>query len=495
MKQLFQELQRRKVYVVGAAYLVVSWLLLQVAATVLPIYDTPNWVLKVFTTLLALGFPVALLLAWAYELTPQGVRRTDDPEPAALSTDKVLEMPKGPTISVLPFRNLTNDPEQALFAQAITEDIVRGLTLGTGLSVVATGALGHDTDPIEAARELGVRHLLTGSVNRSGDQLRVTARLSDTSKQQEIWSGSYDEKLSAGKLFDIQDDIREQIVATLGDFHGVVFSSATRQNLNRPTDSLSAYQCLAVALAYDKTLSEQDHLRARDSLEHAIELDPEFDEAWSHLSWIYTDEEVYGYNQKPDAMSRALSVARRAIEINPDNYHSHWLLARVYYFKGDRKRYIASIERSLALNASDGTTIGLIGGYLALAGEWERGLALLAKARKLNPRFPDYYYMYQALAYLHDGDAEAAHRELLRMGLHGWPVGEAVTAAACAMVGDDEGAQRYWASARELAGWQESGDALVPLQRFLPFQPGLLESIGIALSTIESPRGNSGACA
>lgn len=485
MKTFFRELQRRKVYVVGAAYAVVGWLVLQVAATVLPIYNAPEWALQAFTTLLFLGFPVALVLAWAYDITPDGVQRTDpvgeDRPPAH---DPALDMPEGPTISVLPFRNLSADPEQDLFAQAMTEDIVKGLTQNSKLAVVAPGPVPSGVSAIEAGRQLGVQHVLLGSVNKSGDQLRVTARLSHTPSAREIWSGSYDETLSARSLFEVQDDIRQQIVSTLGDFHGVIYSSATREGANRPTENLNAYECLAVALAYDKQLTERAHLKARESLERAIELDPEFDDAWSHLSWIYTDEVVFGFNPKPHSMERALSAAHRAIELNPTNYHSHWLLSRVHYFNGERDQFLAEAEKSLELNASDGTTLGLLGGYMALAGEWERGARLLAKARKLNPRHPDYYHVFQALIDLHAGDAERARTESLKANLGGWPIGLMLQAGLSALVGNLDEARKFRGRLSDLIGAVDTDRLLAQWRTFLPFQPELAKRLVDALGQL-----------
>ena len=441
MKRFFQEMKRRHVFRVGAAYVVVAWLVLQVADLILPIYHAAEWILPAFTTVLFLGFPVAVLLAWAYQITPAGIKRDETTE------DDALVLPPGPSISVMPFRNLSTDPDQELFALAMTNDIVSGISQSSGLRVIATGAVGSSIDKdvtsLEFGRKLGVRYLLQGTVNKSSDQLRVTAQLTDTNSGTQMWSANYDNELTATNLFAVQDDIREQIVATLSDLHGVIYSEETRKNVHRPTASLNAYECLSVALAYDKYLSEEYHLRARDSLEKAVELDPDFDQAWSHLSWIYTDEVVFSYNPMPDSMSRALKAARRGIALAPANYHNRWLLSRVYYFSGEKDLFFAEAEKSLSLNSNDGTTLGLIGCYMLLAGEWQRGVALVEKATMLNPNHPDYYHCFLSAADLHRRDYAAALQKLHKMSFFEWPTALLFLVSANALNGNLDEAARY----------------------------------------------------
>lgn len=482
MKNFIRELRKRKVFSVGVAYLVVAWAALQVADTVLPIYNTPNWVLPVFTTLLALGLPVAILLAWAYDITPKGVKRA---APAVES--EALELPPGPTVAVLPFKNLGSDPGEDLFAQAMTNDIVTGLTQTSTLRVTASSISGNEEEGASLAdvgKELGVRYLLQGTVNRLDKQLRVTARLTDIKHNQQIWSSQFDNDLTAKNLFGVQDEIRQQIVATIGDMHGVIFSKETEKNLHRPTESLDAYECLSVALAYDKVLSEKYHLRAREALEHAVKIDPEFDQAWSHLSWIYTDEEVFGYNPLPDSMDRALKAALRAVELVPANYHSHWLLSRVYYFSGQKDQFFAEAEKSLDLNSNDGTTVGLIGGYMLLAGEWKRGADLIRKAQVLNPRHPDYLHLFLSAADIHEHDYDEALRKLRRMSFVEWSMAPLFLASTSALSGNMEEAHRHRQALELTQGDVTLEDCELQLKKMIPFSADLVATIMSGLEKV-----------
>lgn len=484
MQEFFSQLRRRKVFVVGAAYAAVAWLLLQVAATVFPTFDAPAWVLKVTTVLLALGFPIALLLSWAYDITPEGVvradadagppdgrKRSDIGSPAA----DEIRLPSGPSIAVVPFRNLSGDAEQDLFVQALTGDIISGLTQSSHLSVLAASATvglnDAESDPARAGRSLGVKYVLNGTIQRAGGMLRVAAQLTDVENSVRIWSQTYDRELNAENLFSVQDDIREQIVATLSDLHGVIYSTQAKKNVHRPTSSLNAYECLSVALAYDKYPTPRYHLRARESLERAVELDPNYDEAWAHLSWIYTDEHVWGFNPLPDSMERALTAARKGVELAPDNYHNHWLLSRVHYFNGNRDLFFAEAQRALELNSSDGTTLGLLGLYTAWAGEWERGVDMLNKATQLNPKFPDYYHSGFGSAAIARGDYEAALESLHKANLPEFTLHQVLLIATYGLTGRKGDARRALA---ELAKLQpefnlESAERLLGVA--FPFQP------------------------
>jgi TolB-like protein len=490
MTKFFKELRRRSVFTVGTTYVVVAWLSLQAADLLLPIYDAPKWILPAFATLLFLGLPVAILLAWAYDITPIGIRRTKklSNDKAQVTDTEVLALPSGPSITVLPFSNFSTDAEQELFAQAMTNDIITGLTQCSGLRVISSGSAANeidkDFDITAVGRGLGVRYFLQGSVNKVSDQLRVSAKLTDTKSNEQMWSAKYDKELTATNLFAVQDDIREQIVATLSDLHGVIYSSETEKNIHRSTESLNAYECLSVALAYDKYLTEEYHLRARDSLERALELDPEFDQAWSHLSWIYTDELISGYNPLPNSMQRALNAARRGVELAPANYHNHWLLSRVHYFSGERGLFFAEAEKSLDLNSNDGTVLGLIGGYTLLAGEWDRGIALMEKAKILNPNYPDYYHFFLSAADFHNNDYGEALNKLRKISFIEWPPIVLFLISASALTDNTKEAARYHSALIDFHGDMTLEDARDYLVRMIPFADDLVETIMTGLISV-----------
>jgi len=232
-----------------------------------------------------------------------------------------------------------------------------------------------------------------------------------------------------------------------------------------------------VALAYDKYLSEENHLKARESLERAIELDPEFDEAWSHLSWIYTDELVWEFNPLPNSMERALDAAQHAIRLAPKNYHSHWLLSRVYYFMQDQERFLTSSKRALELNSSDGTTLGLIGMYTAFSGEWDRGMEMMSKAKLLNPSYPDYYHVVFGTAEFSRGNYQGALQELQKATIVDWHMLEIFLTASYAMLERKEEAAEHLEKLRKLLDNLNQERAREFLLKTFPFVPDYVDTV------------------
>jgi tetratricopeptide (TPR) repeat protein len=205
-----------------------------------------------------------------------------------------------------------------------------------------------------------------------------------------------------------------------------------------------------MATAYDKHITPGNHLRARESLERAIELDPRFALAWAYLSWIYTDEHIYGFNPQPDPMARALSAGRRGVELGPTNHMVRWLLGRVHYFCGDLDGFLVEVERSLEINPRDGTSVGLIGLYMALGGLWERGISLIRKAQVINPRYPTYYHIALGDYHYGRGEDDAALSEYRRIAMPGFFRTHSRLACAHAQLGHEDEAQAALANLLEL---------------------------------------------
>ena len=321
-------------------------------------------------------------------------------------------------------------------------------------------------DVREIGQELGARYVLQGTVRKAGDRLRVSAQLVDASSGAQMWSQKYDRNLSASDVFDVQDEIREQIVATISDVHGVIYSTGLEEARSRPTESLSAYECVYVALAYDKNVSPENHLRARESLERAVELDPEYALAWGYLSWIYADEYIYGFNPLPDSMPRALEAARRSVELAPTSHINRWLLSRVYFFRRELGQFFAEAEKSLKLNSTEGTTLGLIGLYTALAGKWDRGLDLMRKAIALNPHYPGYYHLVFGAAHLREGKYEEALLEYEKMALPEWFLAQIPLVAVNGLLHRERGTQTAMAHLLELRPGYNLEQCAEDLRRF-----------------------------
>ena len=479
LKRLWDELQRRRVITTAVAYVVAAWALLQVADVLLPIYEVPDEVIRLISTGLILGFPLVLLLSWFFNLTLEGITRTGSPDEPLLAAAGTV--PEGPSIAVFQLVNISGDEAQDMFAAALTHDSITGLTQSSHLFVFASGSTdgtgSSQSEVLARGRDLGARYLLYGSLRKSEEQLRISAHLIETASGVEIWSENYDRSLNADQMFAIQDDIRQCIVATLSDLHGVIYSSHSKQSQRRPTRELKAYELLAIALEYDKYISPENHLRARQSLEEAVALDPLYDEAWAHLSWIYTDEWVWGFNPLPDSRERALKAALQGIKLAPANYHNHWLLSRVYYFNGDLQGFRAESSRALELNARDGTTLGLIGLYTAWTGDWDEGIAMMRQAMKLNPNYPPYYHVALATWHYHVSDFAEAAQELAKGNLPEWALSQIFKVATHARLGQFDLAQSLRDDLAQSAQPASSAEVAEYLNRTLPFLPDLVQEI------------------
>src|SRR6266513_2718269 len=213
MGNFFAELKRRKVYRVAIAYAVVSWLLTQIATQVFPFFEIPDWAVRLVIILLALGFPVALILSWAFDITPQGIKRTEDLTPGA---GPALPVPEK-SIAVLPFENLSDDQQNTYFADGIQDDILSNLAKVADLKVISRTSVRQYRGGSRTLREigtaLGVAHILEGTVRRSGNRVRINTQLINARTDAHIWAESFDREIT--DLFALQSELAGQIASAL----------------------------------------------------------------------------------------------------------------------------------------------------------------------------------------------------------------------------------------------------------------------------------------
>ncbi len=218
MRKFFAELKRRKVYQVAIGYAVVGWLFVQVATQVFPFFDIPNWAVRLFIVAVIIGFFIALILSWAFDITPEGIKRTDDlPELSPTSRlSRSLEIPEK-SIAVLPFENLSDDQQNTYFADGIQDDILSSLAKVADLKVISRTSVRQYRTGTRNLREigeaLGVAHILEGTVRRVGNRVRVNAQLINARTDGHIWSDSFDREMT--DLFVLQSELAEQIATAL----------------------------------------------------------------------------------------------------------------------------------------------------------------------------------------------------------------------------------------------------------------------------------------
>jgi TolB-like protein/Flp pilus assembly protein TadD len=426
----FTELKRRNVYKVAAAYAVVGWLLVQVATQVFPFFEIPNWAVRLTVLLIVIGFPLAVVIAWAFELTPQGLKRTEDVDLAKTKRPKSYawiyivvvgaafsiglffigrytarntagaaptEAAPGPSIprksiAVLPFESLSDQRSDAYFADGTQAEILRGLVKIADLKVISQPSVAKyrnlaSLDLSKVAYALGVRYLLEGSVQRADDRIRVQAHLLDATTDVQVWAEHYDRQLS--DVFAIQSEIAEQIVTQLQARLTPEEKAAIEIG---PTQDIQAYESYVKASAiidrviYDSNLIE-DLWEAERLLEQATARDPTFFLAFCRLAYVH-DQLYFNSLDHTDArLALAKAALDTARELQSDVGEVHLAAAAHYYFgylDYDHARQELTAARAKLPN--DPYPILLLGYIDRRQGHWNASTHRLEHALSLDPR-------------------------------------------------------------------------------------------------------------
>jgi adenylate cyclase len=295
-------------------------------------------------------------------------------------------------VAVLPFENLSRDPDQEYFSDGLTDDIITALSRFKDLFVIARNSTfrykGQAVDVRQLHKELGARYVLEGSVQRERDTLRVTAQLLDATNGTHLWAETYDRELSAANIFAVQDEITEQVVGTIASSSGVISRSRSAEVKKRPTDHLDAHEWVLRTMAYlrDPVIAAE-HAEVRSGLEGAVESDPDYASAWACLSLIYLDEYRFNHNPRPDPLDRARDAARWAVASDPASQPARFALAEVSFYRHELETFRAESDRAIALNPNDVGILSKLGHNLCLLDD-ERGISLVERAMRLDPFHP-----------------------------------------------------------------------------------------------------------
>jgi TolB-like protein/class 3 adenylate cyclase len=337
-----------------------------------------------------------------------------DTEPASVER-MALPLPEKPSIAVLPFGNLSGDPEQEYFADGITNDIITDLSKFKNVFVIASNSTftykGKPVKVQQVAEELGVRYVLEGSVQRTSERVRINAQLIDATTGQHLWAERYDRDTQ--NLFAIKDEIIETIVATLT----FKVDTVERERVFRKdTENLEAYDYYLRGRDTWFGWTKEANAEAGKLFEKAIELDPNYARAYGFLTWVHVNDWRYGWSEDPDAsMQRAVELAQKANALAPDDYESHWNLGFVYLYRREFDRAEAEYERALALNPNDADFLVEMSEALVYLGRPEEAIAQIKKAMRLNPHFPEWHLWDLGWAYHVAGRDEEALATLRRM--------------------------------------------------------------------------------
>ncbi len=319
-------------------------------------------------------------------LTPDAETPADPPP----SGEGSASGSKIPVLAVLPFNNLSADVDE-YFADGLTEDIITNLSRFRDLLVIARTSTFQFKDRsvnlTDIGAELNADHVIEGSVRRAAGRVRVTAQLIDAVSGVHLWADHFDRDME--DIFAVQDEVTRTIAATLGV---KVQDAALQRAMKKSPAELDAYDCVLRARRYTSLLSAEMHAEARSLLETAVAQAPAYAEAHALLSNVYLAEHRFDANPRPDPIGRALAMAQKATELDPQNAYARCWLAIAHFFRHENDQFEAEAERALGLNPNDPETLADIAHYYAFMGKFERGLELNQRARTLNPLHPGWYH-------------------------------------------------------------------------------------------------------
>ena len=430
----FAELKRRNVYKVAVAYAIVGWLSIQVATQVFPFLEIPNWVVRLVIVAVAIGFPIALVIAWAFELTPEGLKRTEDVDAsgerlpkkrawiyvviigavisvglifvgrysarstAAIPQDASRARTDAATastipqksIAVLPFENLSSDKENAYFAEGIQDEILTKLATIADLKVISrtsTAKYASKPDNLKmVSQELGAAKLLEGTVQRVGDKVRVNVQLIDASSDSHLWAKSYDG--SANDVFNIESKVAQEVADSL---KAKLSPAEANTVATAPTKDTAAYDLfLKGEFEYrlaNSSLRPEGFDQAASWYEQAIARDPGFAVAMAHLVICRLNRHWFVENLTDAQLAQIKDMAERAITLAPDASDTHVALGLYYYF-GYRQyeQALAEFAKALQLQPNNALALEYSGYVHRRLGQWQQCVAELNKALELDPR-------------------------------------------------------------------------------------------------------------
>src|SRR6266480_723148 len=420
------ELKRRKVYRVAVAYAIVAWLLIQAASILFPTFEAPPWVMKVFVTAVILGFPVALILAWAFELTPEGLRRSEEVVPQESKTRKpgskwtvvivtaavlaaallafqfvrtrrspAIESPKqtAPTatldksVAVLPFENLSSDKENAFFAQGIQDEIITTLSRISGLRVISrTSTARYSSAPEnlpEIARQLRVSNVLEGSVQKAGDRVHINVQLIRADDDAHLWAQSYDRQLT--DIFGVEAEVAKMIADSLQ----ATLSPQEKASVEtKPTTNADAYVLYLRGRDYQRRPDNllQDFQTAVNFYDQAIKLDPKF--ALAHARLSATASVMYHFFEPTEKWKqKADTEALESLRLQPNLGETYLALGLYhYYIEGNYDAALRELKLAAEVLPNDGDVGLYIAAIQRRRGDLTQALAAYQHAEQIDPR-------------------------------------------------------------------------------------------------------------
>ena len=413
----FSELKRRNVYKVAIAYVVGGWALSQGIAQVFPVFDVPNWVIRLIVLLIILGLPVALVLAWMFEVTPEGIKRTED---VTLSDERAPKKhiwiyvvviggllsiglfllgrysagnkvtvtspneSSSKSIAVLPFDNLSRDPDNAYFCEGVQDEILTRLAKIADLKVISRTSTQHfkstpDNLP-QIAKQLGVAHIVEGSVQKANDQVRVNVQLINALTDAHLWADTYDRKLT--DIFAVESEIAKTIAETL---QAKLTGSEKASIAKTPTVNPDAYELYLKGRFFWNKRTGDDLRKSIEYLKQAITKDPGYALAYAGLADSYGLLRFYGGASPAESIVPAAAAAEKALELDDSLAEPHASLGLIATEELEVHRGVSELERAVQLNPNYATAHHWLALAFTALGQSDRSIKELKRALELDP--------------------------------------------------------------------------------------------------------------
>ncbi len=436
MSSFFQELKHRRVVRVAIGYAIAAWLIVQIASTVLPTFHVPEWVLQALIVVVALGFPAALALAWAFDVTPTGIQKTVDGTGTTRATNKrhgwllagigmlvaiaivggswlrhsikrgeerpredqatakatvtpiAAVIPNEKSIAVLPFKSLSEDKANNYFADGIQDEILTRLSKIADLKVISrTSTQKYQSSPEnlrEIAQQLGVTNILEGSVQKSGEQVRITVQLINATTDAHLWAETYDRKLT--DIFGVESEVAQGIAASL---EAQLTGREQQQVAAIPTKNPQAYDAYLRGVALLSHPSMDDVRKARDFFRQAVQLDPQYAQAWAQLA-VAESQLFFSREHTPAQSDRARVAAETAVRLQPELGEARMGLGSFYYYcLQDFDRALSELDEAQKRSPGAADIVFKVALVQRRQGKLDEAIAAMRKAAVVDPRNSD----------------------------------------------------------------------------------------------------------
>jgi len=448
ISNFIEELKRRNVFKVATAYAIAGWLIIQIATSVFPAFDFPQWTTQFVIILVAIGLPISIIIAWAFELTPDGLKKSKEVEITESVTDSTGKKLNGviigvlavtlffvviervffaksnilenednivtidvASIAVLPFIDLSPNGDQEYFSDGLSEELLNVLAKVEDMRVAGRTSSfkfkGLNEDLKIIGEQLGVAHILEGSVRKSGSRIRITAQLIKVSDGYHMWSENYDREYTTDNIFDIQDEISQQV---LKELKVRLLNPTLLDTESRPTDNIEAYDTFLQANQLVIQEKIEDIETAIDLYKKAVELDPDFAEAYARLAIAYRYTNTLGNTPVEYAKKMMRENIDKALLLDGNLGRAYDALGRLNLLSNEKESALEAFERAVELLPNDGDVLDGYHLALELNDRYEEGKIVQKKAYDLDPLNPGYATHYAN--HISSDDPEEAIRVL-----------------------------------------------------------------------------------